>query len=146
MKMSNSVEIFRLKSTPSGPMAPWEAVTTTWRLLGDEEEYVLEIVCRLGRKRKQRRVAIGPKRAGKWIDAIGRSKVSLFPVTMASCDGSCFELRTGDVFGSVSLAWLNLPPEGAEPLEDLTEWLWGFVTPDLGFSEEEFFTIGTCEP
>jgi len=119
-------------------MAAWEAVTTTWALFADEDEYVLEITCRLGRKRKMRRVGIGLRQASSWIETIRSSRVSLLPDAIPTCDGSHYELRAGDAATSVCLSWYNVPPEGAEALDQFVERLWGFVTPDLHFSEEEY--------
>jgi hypothetical protein len=133
--MLRTAQIFCLVNRPSGPMAPWEAVTTTWRLFKEGEDYELEIVSRLGRRRKTRKAVIGPKRARKWIEAIENAEISMFPESSPSCDGSYFELHTGDMFASISLSWLNVPPKGAESLDDLADWLWAFVTPDLGFGD-----------
>lgn len=131
--MSRGNLIFQLKYTPCGPMAYEDSATTTWRLSGDEDEYILEVACRLGRKVKKRRTAIGPKRAARWIEAISSAMISLFPQACPSCDGGYYELKTGDMYASVTLEWLNQAPEGAEPLDKLAQWLWDFVTPDLDF-------------
>ena len=45
------------------------------------------------------------------------------------------------MYASLSLEWLNIAPEGAEILNELTERLWFLVTPDLEFSEEDLIGL-----
>ncbi len=136
--MDQSRVIFYLKTSPSGPIDPNDAATTSWRFFSDSNDYKLEVVRRIGRRRKTRKVVIGKKQAKQWLDTIGCVQISMFPIAQQSCDGSFYELRTtGAMCAAVSLGWYNGAPQGAEPLDKLIDRLWDFVTPDLNFSVED---------
>ena len=118
-------------------MNPSEAATTSWQFSSDGDDYKLEIVRRIGKRRKARKVIIGKSKAKQWLKIIGRVQISMFPIEQESCDGSFYELRTtGPRCAAVSLGWYNAAPQGAEPLDTLIDRLWDFVTPDLDFSIE----------
>jgi hypothetical protein len=138
--LDQSSIIFHLKASPSGPfvMNSGEAATTSWRFSSAGHGYKLDIVRRLGRRRKARKVIIEKSKAKQWLELIGRVQVSMFPDEQDSCDGNFYELRTtGPGSAVVSLGWYNVAPKGAEPLDKLIDRLWGFVTPDLDFSVEQ---------
>ena len=137
--MDQSRVIFHLKTTPSGPLRhPNEAATTTWRLFRAGGDHKLEIVRRLGRRRKTRKVIIGENQAKKWLDTLRQVQISMFPIQQESCDGSFYELRTtGEMCAVVSLGWYNIAPQGAEALDKLIDWLWAFVTPSLDFPADD---------
>ena len=137
--MDQSRAIFHLKTSPSGPITcPNEAATTNWWLLCADGDYKLEIRRCLGRRRKTRKVIIGENQAKKWLDTLGQVQISMFPTQQASCDGSFYELRTtGETCAAVSLGWYNIAPHGAEPLDNLIDWLWAFVTPSLDFPADD---------
>lgn len=136
--MPTDREMFRLKNTPSGPMRkPWDHTSVTWRLLKNGKDYHLEVCCELDGLERSRRVVIGPRRARSWLKLLESAKINIFPKGYGSCDGSYSTLTTGDMYASLSLTWLNTPPEGAEVLGELEEALWSFVTPALEFGEED---------
>jgi len=137
--LDQSRTIFTLRASPAGPIAnPSEAATTSWRFVRDCDDHKLEIVRRLGRWRKTRKVPIGKNNAKQWLEMIGRVQISMFPIEQESCDGSFYELRTtGARCAVVSLGWYNAAPQGAEPLDKLVDRLWDFATPDLDFADPQ---------
>lgn len=125
--------IFCLKETPSGPWEP--RVCHSWTLQETGNGYELAVEARLGRNKRKRKVQLNDRSALKWTAALQQVKVSFPPTGHHTCDGSYYELICGDESASIALTWLNIPPAGAEILNDLVERLWFLITPDLEFSE-----------
>lgn len=65
-------------------MNPSEAATTSWRFSSDGDDYKLEIVRRIGRRRKARKVIIGKSKAKQWLKIIGRAPISTWPTPKMS--------------------------------------------------------------
>ena len=100
-------------------MNPSEAATTSWRFSSDGDDYKLEIVRRIGRRRQARKVIIGKSKAKQWLKIIGRVQISMFPIEQESCDGSFYELRTtGPRCAAVSMVQCRTARSGASRYTD----------------------------
>lgn len=128
--MTDRETILIIKQAPSGPLEPGEARAHSWKLVRDLDKFKILVSQSSDIGRRRTAVPIERQTAEEWLRSLRSITVSLMPEVPGSCDGSHYTFAFQGNLVGLELSWYNIPPAGAEQLEDFTEWLWSLVPDD----------------
>ena len=119
--------ILTIKENPSGPLDSGTFASHTWKLVKEGDDYKVVINQSSDINRRRKTVTIGSRKADKWLKRLQAIKIPLMPEVPATCDGNYYTFTFQGNLVGIELNWYNIPPTGAEHLEQFTEWLWSLV-------------------